>query len=217
MVHAVDIEDAELLIRHGDGIGFHIIGQVLVRDAVIHRAVQVLEEDGGVAVHGPQLLPPGGFVEFRPAAVDADHVRDLHGIGQELAHVGHVVVEGGAVGGGDHLGPVPQAGEPEGVQLFDAPHGIVLQDHTGGLVFVLQGLEAGGGELLFLLQHDQDAFVLLQGFRVPLLFAVLTADDQGFSAVGEALVSQDRKTEGGLSAFQEPGDQIDRYKFANHK
>ena len=217
MVHAVHIEDAELLVGHPDGIRLHVIGKVFVRDAVVHGAVQVLKEDGGVRVHGAQLPAPGALVETRGAAVDADHVRDLHGIGQDLAHVGHVVVKGAAVGGGDHLRPVPQAGKPERVQLFDSPHGVVFHDDAGGLMFVLQLLQAGGGQFLFLLEHDQDALVLLQGFGVPFGFAVLAADDQALAAVGEALVAQDRQAEGGFTAFQESGDQVDRYKSANHR
>ena len=212
VVHAVHIEGAELFVRHDDGIGFHIIGKILVGDAVVYRAVQVLKEDGGAAVHGAQLLPPGPLVELRFAAIDADHIRDLHGIGQELTHIGHVVVEGG-----DHLGPVPQTGEPERVQLLNAPHGVVLQNHAGGLVLILQRLQARGGELLFVLQHNQDALALRQGSGIPFLLAVLTADDQGFAAVGEALIPQDREAERRLAAFQESGDQVYRYKSANHK
>ena len=52
MLHAVHVEQAELLIRDPDDIRLHIIGQVLVRDAVIHRAVQVFKHDCGGTVHG---------------------------------------------------------------------------------------------------------------------------------------------------------------------
>ena len=217
MIHAVDIEGTELLIGDDDRIGLHIIRQIFVGDAVIDGAVQILEENGGVGVHGAQLLPPGSLVELRLAAVDGDHIRKLHRIGEEFAHIGHVVVKGAAVGGGDHLGPVPEAGEPEGIQLVDAPHGIVFQDDTGGLMLIFQLLETFGVEFLFLLEHDEDTLVLFQGFPVPFLFAVLTADDENLSAACEAFIAQNRETEGGFTAFKEAGEEINRYKSANHR
>ena len=217
MVHAVNIEDAELLIRYDDRIGFHIVGQVIIGNAVVHGAVGVFKEDGGAAVHRTQLLPPGGLVEIRFATVDADHVRDLHGVCQEFPHVRHVVVKRRAVGYGDHLGPVPQAGQTERVQLVDPPHGIVFQNDAGRLVLVFQLLQTGRTEFFFLLQHDEDALVFLQGFLVPFFFAVLTAEDQHLAAVGETLVAQHREAKRGFTAFQESGNQVYRYKSANHK
>ena len=66
-------------------------------------------------------------------------------------------------------------------------------------------------------EHHQDAVVLLQGFFIPFGFAVLAADDQGFAAVGKAFVAQDRQAEGCLAAFNEAGDQVYRYESANHR
>ena len=209
MIKRIQIEGRNVLVLDFDDGGLHVVGKVFVRHAVFARAVGVLENDVRLRVDRFELAAPRALVCAGLAAVDQNQVSDLHRVGQHLAHVGEVVVEGVRVHRRDNLHDFPLARQHTAAQPFNRPDAVVFDDDALRLILLVQRFHLLRVHLVRFVEDDNGRVLR----RFVFLNALFAADDQRLLPAREVVVRQHGVDELGFAAFEEAGNQVDWCKF----
>ena len=214
MLHRIQIEHAELRILDLDHRRIHIVGQILVAHAVVHRAVGVFKEDARGIVHCQHRAAIRALRGLLRAAVEDHQIRLVQPVGHERAHVLHINVERRRIHQADNLRKAPAFGLRGGVEVLEHPRAVEFNEHALGAVRFVQLDEAR--HVLHLLQIHLDRVRLAEQLRIVFLLALLAANQKRALALGKAVVGEHFGHKLGLSALQKAGNNVNRYVSSAH-